>query len=186
MMKRLFTAIKVRPDDAFLRQYKELRLSLLNEKIKWVEEYNIHITLKFLGETDEKRIPAIGEALTLVADNTKSFSFMLKGLGIFGSRYDPRVIWTGIEPYDELAGLMEKVHASLEKAGFERDRQNLVPHLTLGRIKFLQDKPSFQKKTDAHKSIISQPIPARAMILFESILKKEGPVYKEIRIFPFK
>ncbi|MDP4282072.1 MAG: RNA 2',3'-cyclic phosphodiesterase [Bacteroidota bacterium] len=185
-MKRLFVAIKTTPDPDFLKQYKELRASLINEKIKWVEDLNIHITLKFLGETEEKKIPDIEKALSEVAAVTESFSFSLKSLGIFGSRYDPRVIWTGIEPYNKLAGLMENVHAALEKVGFERDRQNLVPHLTLGRIKFLRDKITFLKKVDLYKSMKSQPLQAKSMILFESILKREGPQYIALKILPLK
>ncbi len=185
-MKRLFVAIKIKPDEVFLEQFRELKDALKHEPIKWVEEHNIHITLKFFGDTDEQRIPAIGRALDRVAGETRAFRFSLKGLGIFGSKYEPRVIWTAIRPYETLAGLMEQVHASLETEGFERDRQNLVPHLTLGRIKYLKDRKLFQDVIDESRDMASAPITAAGMILFESILKKEGPEYRMIQAHPFQ
>ena len=121
-----------------------------------------------------------------MARSTKVFRFSLEGLGIFGSKYEPRVLWTSITPYDKLVSLMEEVHGALEKAGFERDRQNLVPHLTLGRIKFLRDKKLFHETLADFKGIASAPLTAGGMILFESILKKEGPEYRMIQAHPFQ
>jgi RNA 2',3'-cyclic 3'-phosphodiesterase len=184
-MKRLFTAIKVIPDKKFIEQLHSLETSLRYERIKWVEDHNIHITLKFFGETDEKKIPGITAVLRNVAGTIKPFPLQLKGLGIFGSSYEPRVVWTGIEPYRELVDLMKQIHAELKTIGFEPDRQNLVPHLTLGRIKGLKDKASFQKTIDTYKTIASVEIPVESMILFESILKKEGPTYVALETFHF-
>jgi 2'-5' RNA ligase len=185
-MKRLFIAIKIKPDDAFMQQFRELKDALKHEPIKWVEEHNIHITLKFLGETNEKVIPAIGEALHVVAGRTKTFRFSLEGLGIFGSKYEPRVLWTAIQPYDMLVSQMRAVHDAMEPLGFEKDRQNLVPHLTLGRIKFLRDKKLFHETVDEFKEMTSTLLTAAGMILFESILKKEGPEYRMIQAHPFQ
>jgi RNA 2',3'-cyclic 3'-phosphodiesterase len=185
-MKRLFVAIKIKPDAVFLEQFREMKDALKHEPVKWVEEHNIHITLKFLGETDEALIPSIGKALDETARSTKAFRFSLEGLGIFGSNYNPRVLWIGIKPYETLAGLMDNVHSSLELQGFERDRQNLVPHLTLGRIKFLKDKKLFREVIDEFRDISSSPITAAGMILFESILKKEGPEYRMIQAHSFQ
>jgi RNA 2',3'-cyclic 3'-phosphodiesterase len=185
-MKRLFAAIKVSPDSEFLDGFRDLRQLLKHEKIKWVEEHNIHITLKFFGETEENRIPLICKILENVASVSADFTFSLNNLGIFGSRYDPRVIWIGITPFDEMASVMKTLRNSLEKAGFESDRQNIVPHLTLGRIKFLNDKTAFQKIIDENRDLSSTEIRAGKFILFESILKKEGPVYLALQSFPLR
>ncbi len=183
-MKRLFAAIKINPDMEFLNQIHSLEKSLQYERIKWVEGHNIHITLKFFGETEEKKIPGITVALRNVASVSKAFPFFLKNLGIFGSSYDPRVVWVGIEPYQELVSLMKRIHKELNPLGFESDRQNLVPHLTLGRIKNLQDKPLFQRNIERFKSIYSAEMRAESFILFESILTKDGPIYLALETFP--
>ena len=86
-IKRLFCAVKILPDDNFLESYRDLREALAHERIKWVEEQNIHITLKFFGDTEVKRIPEISHVLENAGKRIPVFSFSLKGLGIFGSSY---------------------------------------------------------------------------------------------------
>ncbi|MDP1621794.1 MAG: RNA 2',3'-cyclic phosphodiesterase [Bacteroidales bacterium] len=184
-MKRLFAALKIHPDAGFLAKYAELRSVLRQEQIKWVEDRNIHITLKFFGETEERKIPEIGAELKKRAAVTSSIDLRLTGLGIFGSSYSPKVIWVGIEPYIELSDLMKNIHADLKTAGFEPDRQNLVPHLTLGRIKFLKDKILFNRAIDQYRVISSSFLHVGEVILFESILRHEGPEYIVLQKFPF-
>jgi RNA 2',3'-cyclic 3'-phosphodiesterase len=185
-MKRLFAALKIIPDGGFTGKYRELRQSLRHEQIKWVEEHNIHVTLKFFGDTEEGRIPAIGGVLRPIASSTPPIVLRLSGIGIFGSSYAPRVVWTGIEPYAEVAALMKKVHEGLTPAGFEPDRQNLVPHLTLGRIKFLKDRILFNRAVEQFRTISSQQIAVGEMVLFESILRREGPTYIALEKYPFE
>jgi len=185
-MKRLFAAIKTEPDLVFLQKYSELRAALRHESIKWVQEQSVHVTLHFFGETDEQRIPLICKTLIEVAETTNSFMLRLEGLAVFGSAYAPRVIWTGLAPQKEILELMKRVKAGLAASGFETDRQNLVPHLTLGRIKTLQDKVLFQRVIERYKDLSSTSEMAGKMILFESVLKASGPVYTVQQVFPFK
>jgi 2'-5' RNA ligase len=185
-MKRLFAAIKINPDKTFLNHFSEIQNRLKHERIKWVEDYNIHITLKFFGETEEAKIPEITQVLNEVASSTNAFSLSLHNLGIFGSSHDPRIVWVGIEPYANLESTMKLIRDKLEIIGYNPDRQNLVPHLTLGRIKFLKDKKLFQQIIDQNKNISSQEINVDRIILFESILKKEGPVYLALQTFQLK
>ncbi len=184
-MKRLFAALKIHPGDDFLKSYRELKQELGHERIKWVEDSNIHITLKFFGETAEQKIPVICSVLKNRAAMTRSFDCQLTGLGIFGSAYAPKVIWVGIAPYAELVNLMKYIHDDLKVAGFEPDRQNLVPHLTLGRIKFLQDKVLFNRTISGYNTLSSSPFPISEMILYESILRRVGPEYIVTEKFPF-
>jgi 2'-5' RNA ligase len=185
-MKRLFVAIKIQPDKAFLDQFLELKNQFHHERIKWVEEHNIHVTIKFFGETEEEKIPEISNVLEEVASDTNVFSFTLQKLGIFGSSYDPRVVWVGIEPYADLAAIMKIIRDKLSLIGYEPGRQNLVPHLTLGRIKILKDKKMFQQIIDQNTGISSQEIKVDRFILFESILKKEGPEYLALKTFQLR
>ena len=184
-MKRLFASLKIHPDDEFLSKYRELRLALHRDQIKWVEEYNIHITLKFFGEIEEQNIPGIAKVLNDRASKTFSVSLSLSKLGIFGSSYAPKVIWVGIEPFSELSMLMKNIHDDLAAIGYQPDRQNLVPHLTLGRIKFLRDKILFQNILGRHSDISTLPMNIREMVLYESILRREGPEYIALDKFPF-
>jgi len=184
-MKRLFAAIKIQPDSEFLKSYRELKHLLGHEQIKWVEESNFHFTLKFFGKTEERNISSISGVLQQRASVTPSMNLQLSGLGIFGSSYAPKVIWVGIEPYSDPLLLMKNIHADLKSIGFDPDRQNLVPHLTLGRIKLLRDKVIFTRTIDRFKSISSLPMFAGEMILYESILHPGGPEYIILEKYPF-
>lgn len=167
-------------------QFHRLQEELHNEKIKWVEDENIHITLKFFGETDERKLPEIITVLKNESEKTARFHFCVNSIGIFGSRYDPRVIWAGIDPYNTFVDLMKLLNEGLKRIGYIPDRQNLVPHLTLGRIKLISDKRKFQQVIDEYKGLKSGILVAENCILYESILKKEGPVYLALQVFPFK
>jgi RNA 2',3'-cyclic 3'-phosphodiesterase len=185
MAKRLFAAIRISPDVNLLDQLHQLEQHLSHERIKWVEDHNIHITLKFFGETDEDKIPEIEDVLKRVAEENHAFGFRLHSLGVFGSKYDPRVLWIGIEPYEHLVELMKDLNARLDNIGYEPDRQNLVPHLTIGRIKQIKDKQGFQKIIENFREIRSKEMSTTGFILYESILKKEGPVYHALNTFQF-
>jgi RNA 2',3'-cyclic 3'-phosphodiesterase len=182
-MKRLFSAIKIHPSKEFIRIYNELQNSLRNNNIKWVDVNNIHITLKFFGETDESQIPAINTALNQVANDNISFELKLMNAGIFGSSYNPRVIWFGIDKNPVLEKLAFNVLNAMNKIGFEKDRQNFVPHLTVGRIKFINEKKNFQEIIGRYHKIDIQKEKIENFHLFESILKPRGPEYKVLTNF---
>ncbi len=182
-MKRLFVAVKIEPAEKFINVYYSLKRELNNEKIKWVEPANMHITLKFLGQTADEHIPLINKTLNDIVGNYHPFGFTLENIGVFGSRYNPRVLWTGINNGGQLRNLGEDILNRLDAAGFERDRQNFVPHLTIGRIKFLESKKHFQKVIDKYKNIFLQEAKVEKFILFQSILKPAGPVYYSLNEF---
>jgi len=182
-MKRLFAAVKIYPSAEFLKTYNSLRSGLKFARITWVKPESIHVTLKFFGETDEKRIPEISRVLHEVAGRHQAFASELVNVGIFGSSYSPKVIWFGIEKAEPLKQLGMDVIQSVEKIGWETDRQNFVPHLTIGRIKEIPDKHLFQRMIDDHKKTWMQEIQVRDFHLYESILNREGPIYKVLETF---
>jgi len=179
-MKRLFAAIKIHPSATYTSLFHQLSASLNHERIKWVEPENTHLTLKFFGETDENKIPAIIAALQAAASRSKPFTLEIANTGIFGSRYDPKVIWFGINKNKELEHLAENIFSGLETCGWTRDRQNFVPHLTIGRIKELKDKKLFQQVISKYNSIEIQQQNVTEVILYESILTREGPIYVKV------
>jgi 2'-5' RNA ligase len=182
-MKRLFAAIKIHPSEEFLKTYNSLKAGLKFCRITWVKPESIHVTLKFFGETEERRIPDITGVFREVALRHDPFSSELVNVGIFGSSYNPKVIWFGIEQAEPLKKLGQDVLQSLESAGWERDRQNFVPHLTVGRIKEVPDKRLFQQIIDMHKNSRMQEFSVWEFHLYESILNREGPVYKVVESY---
>lgn len=182
-MKRLFAAIKLSPSEEFLDILESLKFDLFDDQIKWVDENKMHLTLKFFGDTDEGKIPLICEILKNAAKLTGQFEIDIQRTGIFGSKYEPRVIWFGIEKSEELQALYFNITENLQKIGYIPDRQNFVPHLTIGRIKKIADKNFFQKVIDRHKEKFIQTEWVDEFFLIESILKREGPVYQLLETF---
>lgn len=187
-MKRLFAAIKILPDENFINIINDFKRNLNYEKIKWVEPENIHLTLKFFGETKENLIENICDALQKSGSNIDKFSFNIRNTGIFGSSYNPRVIWFDIDNKKPIIDLADSIRRNLKYAhGFtlKETRQNFVPHLTVGRIKFLNDKKKLQKIVDNHSNDFIQKVSVDRFYLFESILQRQGPIYKVIKEFEF-
>ena len=183
-MKRLFVAIKIVPDEIFLKSYHALRYALQMEKINWVKPENFHLTLKFLGKTPEEKLPVIRTALQQAAAQPPRFSMKMAGTGIFGSAYKPRVIWFGVENDEAIHQLGEEVLNVLDNIGFPRDRQNFVPHLTIGRINKIEHKKMFQEAIAAHRHDFLQEFTVDKIILYESILKPSGVIYRAVMEFP--
>jgi len=184
-MKRLFVAIKIHPSSGYVRLFNEITSSLRHERIKWVEPENTHLTLKFFGETDEKHIPAIIQALSVAVSQSTPFTLHIANTGIFGSRYDPKVIWFGIEKNIALENLAQHIFTELVPCGWKPDRQNFVPHLTIGRIKELKDKSLFQQIIGKYHTVEIQQEIVSEIVLYESILHREGPEYKCVSSFTF-
>ena len=108
-MKRLFVAFKIHPSAHYISLFNEISSLLRHERINWVEPENTHLTIKFLGETDEAKIPAICQVLESAVAQSNPFTLKIANTGIFGSRYDPKVIWFGIEKQDELDNLAQNI-----------------------------------------------------------------------------
>ena len=144
-MKRIFIAIKVIPGENLTRMHSAFRSQLAGERITWVDPSNIHITLAFLGDTPEEKLNEISEVLKDQCSNTGSFAFEIAGAGVFRNLKDPRVIWAGIRSPEKLVDLGNKIQSALRNKGFSLDDKPFRPHITLGRIKHLNDLSKIEK-----------------------------------------
>ena len=182
-MKRLFVAVKITPDETFIQTYSLFRQKMGFSRIAWVEPDVMHLTLKFLGDTPEDKIPFIGQVLTEVSQGHPPLDIQLDHLGLFGSSYDPRVIWFGSSDSAKLSELGHAIIDGLHLAGFHRDRQNFVPHLSLGRIKKVENRKYFQMIIDEFRNRLYIKGKIEEVLLFNSILTSSGPIYQKISAF---
>ncbi len=182
--KRLFVGVPISPDPALGMLLARLKNSLQQSRIKWVRLQNLHLTLKFLGETPVDKIAALNEALQAVASQHQAFAYSFDKCGVFGSRYDPRVIWVGAESHPEAMNkLAHEVLNACAAEGFPRDRQNFVPHLTLGRINNIADKGHFQDVMRHLPAATYQHLSVNEFHLYESVLHPTGPEYNILSTF---
>jgi len=186
MYKRLFIAIKISPTEEFLSRIYYLKNNLSEDNINWIKESHYHLTLKFLGKTHIHALPNLKNRLSDIADRFKSFDFDLYDLGVFGSKYQPRVLWFGIDHPDAIIAVNNRIVDQLKDLGYASDRQNFVPHLTVARIRKIVNKDHFQAVVAKFKQGLIQNQKVSEMILYESVLKQSGAEYHIVDRFAFK
>ena len=179
-MPRTFIAIKIKLSSEYDVLQQTLRRNTTFDEITWVANELNHITLRFIGKTFPAQVVQIKQILQEVARETECFSLKINKLGIFGSRYCPRVILLGFEQEPMLNQLVEKINEKLGTLGFEPAEGNFVPHITLGRIKKIHNKKKFSELIEAMQPIYKQEFAIKEIILYKSQLEKEGPIYTEL------
>lgn len=138
---RTFIAIDTPPDFKVQAEQIQKELDIPQAPVRWEKSYKLHLTLKFLGETETSLMPAIESRLQEVASAHRPFWLRYNGLGCFPNRNNPRILWVGCTPLSsELEHLQRHIEDACEKLGFERDKRTFHPHITIGRVKLKADK----------------------------------------------
>jgi RNA 2',3'-cyclic 3'-phosphodiesterase len=131
---RLFCAIPL--DDALRARIADVPRQVEMRGYKVVAEHQMHITVRFLGATDEKLLPDIERALEQACAQHAPFDVDVVGGGYFGNPRHPNVVWLDL---DDARGRLQKVYADVEKnivaLGIAPEERAYSPHLTLGRAK---------------------------------------------------
>lgn len=178
---RTFIAIEI-PDEV-KKQMAEAqgRLKGSGVEASWTRPEGIHLTLKFLGEVEESRIPEIMDALTRAVKGTGGFRLEITGVGAFPNPKSARVVWIGVSgDLERLTALQSSVEEAMAGLGMEREDRKFTPHLTLGRIKYIRLRDAWVSALDAMKDIRLAGFDVDAVSLMKSELKRSGAVYTEI------
>jgi len=145
----------------------------------FVKGEQLHITLKFLGEVQEKDIEKVILVLEEISKTTKKFTVELKGLGHFNEK----ILWIGSPENNEIVNLANVVDENLSKLGFAKEIRPFAIHLTLCRIKNLKNSKRFAEFIAKCKDKSFGKFIVNEMKLIKSTLSEEGPIYEEIRDF---
>ena len=181
---RTFLAVKITPEKKLDEILDGIKKSLKGEAIRWVENNNLHITLRFLGETSKEQVSQIIEMLENVIKVFQPFQFSLKGVGFFKSKNQPKVLHITTENDEVLKQLANEIEDGLVQLGFNRGEKIFTPHLTFGRFKFISDKNSFFSLVNNFHDVKIQQITVSEIIFYQSILSSDGPTYVPVKIFP--
>jgi 2'-5' RNA ligase len=183
---RTFIAIDVPPAvlDTIIRI--QSRFKSLGLHASWVKPGNIHLTLKFLGETDPDRIPGIQNKLTEILASFTPLRLSLDSIGVFPNTKNPRVLWIGLKDNEgALKTLQAAIENTLESVGFPVEQRSFSPHLTLARIKSPKGIKKLKDELDAvnQEGIGSHPFDVGAIHLYESQLTPKGSIYTVLANF---
>ncbi len=174
---RLFVAIYL-PDELQRKVWKVG--DLVEGPWKRDPAEKLHITLKFIGEVDEKRFREIDRALSTIKH--PPFGVEVAGIGAFPSLQRPRVIWVGAKG-EGLYSLQKEVEEALFSLGIPREVREFVPHVTLGRAK---GKVDISSLVERFSEVSFGTFTARELALVRSYLKPGGSEYEIIRRYPLE
>ncbi|MDP1853460.1 MAG: RNA 2',3'-cyclic phosphodiesterase [Candidatus Omnitrophota bacterium] len=156
------------------------KLKSASADVKWVNPSNIHLTLKFLGDTDEKKIDPIKNIINKLAIKFKAFNSEVSGLGAFPNLQSPRVIWAGLSNADTISAISETLEDGLEKLGFPKEKHSFKPHLTLGRVRCPKNIDILEKILAENLDFKAGILEIKTVCLIESKLSPKGPAYTTI------
>lgn len=192
---RLFIGLDI---DAEIREHIQTFIEGLrgfSPDARWVSPESLHITLKFIGETQPQAVDAIKFALSGVEAKATEITFA--GTGFFPTVKSPRVFWIGIEADEKLAPLAAAVDAALEPLGIAKEERAFSPHLTLARTgsgrpqRMPEDRANVKFKR-LRERLAAMPPPsfgtmtAREFFLYESKLSPAGARYSKLERFPLR
>jgi len=162
------------------------RLSEARANVKWVEQENTHLTVKFIGNLSPGQVPAVCAALEKAAAEAEPFDIEIRGAGTF-SRRRPNVLWVGVEdPSRRLSRLHAAIEEGLQKLGIKKENRRFSPHITLGRVRGGKNVRELLEGLDAERTAELGTSRVTALVLFESKLTPQGPIYSRLAEIPLR
>jgi 2'-5' RNA ligase len=182
-MMRLFIAIDIPENLREELSRVSAKLKKCDLDVKLVKAENIHLTLKFLGETAEEQIDEIKNIITGIGGQFSKLELATAGFGFFPNENSPRVFFLSTTQEEILRQLAFALEEKLEKIGFPKE-DRFSSHLTLARLRSKKSVDCL--KEEIKKIAIEEKFVVNEIILYKSILKPAGPVYEKIFSAPLK
>ncbi|MEN3035093.1 MAG: RNA 2',3'-cyclic phosphodiesterase [Candidatus Methanosuratincola sp.] len=152
--------------------------------VKVVEAENLHVTMKFLGEVPLSKIDEIAGALESI--KMRSFELEARGAGAFPDRRMIRVMWVGIgKGAGEVTEVARKLDEALGRFGFPKEKR-FVPHITVGRVRSPRNREALLNILDSHSQTVFGTTLVDRLVLKKSTLTGAGPIYSNLKVFPFE
>jgi 2'-5' RNA ligase len=175
-MIRLFVALE-------LPESVRERLGVLQGGVpgaRWVDDHQLHLTLRFIGEVTEDVGHDIDDALLSI--RAPGFELELAGVGEFGGK-NPRALWAGVRSNGALLHLQKKVETALQRIGLEPETRKFSPHVTLARLRGAPREKVVQFLSE-YGLFASAPFRVDRFVLFSSHQGSGGSVYHPERTYP--
>lgn len=185
---RLFVALDI-PAEAVEKAMEFQRiLKMKGIQARWIPCGNIHLTLKFLGETEQGKTDLIKDIIRESAEAFSPFRLSLRGAGAFPSPSKPNVAWTGLGGETELVMKLARIIDRLlyERLGIERETKGFKPHLTVARFKARVNPEKLSKAIEEMSSRPDFSFVSDCVTLYQSILTREGAQYTVLARYRLK
>ncbi|WP_353684139.1 RNA 2',3'-cyclic phosphodiesterase [Thermodesulfovibrio sp. 3907-1M] len=182
---RLFIAIQLpREIKEFLAELTSFKSTI--DGVNIVQKENFHITLKFLGEVEEKIIPDLISTLKSLSSEFSNFTLKITTPGVFPDKIKPRVIWIGTENTETLRRLAERIDEETASLGFQREERQFKSHITLARVKNHRNGKYFFEKIlkKFSENSFNFQFEVKEFVLMKSTLTAKGSIYSVLERFP--
>ncbi len=178
MTFRGFISVDIEPTKKIEKFMGELERT--GAPLKMVDQDKIHITIKFLGDTEEDRIKEISDIVRRVLKEHEPFELNIKGVGAFPHLDYMKVVWIGVEECPELQKIAHRIEEELVPLGFSRNDRSFSPHITVARVKGGKNKKELAHLLRDKRDFRFHSQKVTKLKLKESVLKKSGPEYKTL------
>jgi 2'-5' RNA ligase len=176
---RTFIAVEIGDDIRDNAVALQQALAKTGATVKWVEAQNLHVSLLFLGEVDDRELPSVCRAVKEVAATEPPFPLRVSGVGAFPTPRRPKILWAGVtDGADPLRRLYDKLEAKLLDLGcYRKEERGYTPHLTLGRVRSDADGFTLAKELPKRLAWDGGQTVVDEVLVFGSVLEKDGSVY---------
>ncbi|MFZ1903093.1 MAG: RNA 2',3'-cyclic phosphodiesterase [Methanoregula sp.] len=175
VMVRAFLAFELSPEMKEQLAGTQDVLHGCHARLTFVDPAIIHITVKFLGEVDEKKMPQLIAAIRTV----KTAPFPVTGRRIeVNNPKNPHTVWCAVEDGGKGREVFSAVEAALAPLGFPRETRGFTPHATIARVR--ESDPSLFRCLDDLKNVPCGSCTIAGLKLKKSTLTARGPVYEDL------
>jgi 2'-5' RNA ligase len=173
---RAFIAVEIPEDIREAIHGVALRLADKVSGVRWVEERNLHLTIKFLGEVQWDMVGKIGETMKREAAKVEEFDLSFQAVSAFPPGRSPRVIAVGVHGESQMAEIHRALDRCMIEFGASREDRAFLPHLTVGRIK-ARGQPDLAECLAPLAEKEFGNFLVEKLTLFQSELSPQGPTY---------
>jgi 2'-5' RNA ligase len=182
-LPRLFVAIEIEDNSTLSRIIGVRdRISGLGVDLKPVEDENIHLTLRFLGDVEDSLVPSIYRAVDELS-SFGSFVMRVRGLGAFPNTKNPRVVWVGVADGSEiLRSMRSALDRGLRGLRVHEDEHAFHPHITIARVRGRSNLDILSRYIEENIDLEFGLSPVTKVVLKKSTLTPRGPIYSDLRV----
>jgi len=145
--------------------------------VKAANPEQIHLTLKFLGDTDEKKVERLCQSLRIALDGKGPFDVTVEGTGAFPNEKNPRVVWLGIKDPERMIEIADAVDSCVKALRIKADDKRFSPHITVGRV---NGKAELKDIFDNNKEKVFCTFSCDHVDVMKSVLTPKGAIHSVI------
>jgi 2'-5' RNA ligase len=184
MKIRTFIALEI-PEEA-IGKIIDIRKEKIGDggSSKWEMKEKLHLTLKFLGDTEKDALNSYIEDINNIVSGFEQFDLYFSEFGVFRKGGIPKILWVGLKENSKLNQFAAELDSKFENYGYKKEERKFNAHVTLLRFRGFENMEEILSLTET--KIPEIKITAGKVIFYESTLNQNGSVYKSLKDFHLK